>query len=347
MTSAASMRPNLFRPVIVVALATALTGCFVQDTVEVYVGPTMGSTYSVKYVRSGDLPGPDELQRETDAFLAQLDAQVSTYRPDSDVQRFNAAPADSCMAMPDSVLAMVADAQELSVKSQGALDLTVAPLLELWGFGPGGAEERIPSEDELAAVRQRVGFDHLRLDGEALCKTADVRLDFNSIAAGYAVDRVSARLEELGVSSYLVEITGELKARGMKPDGSPWRIGIEAPVEGERTAQRIIDLDGFSISTSGDYRNYFELDGKRFSHTVDPSTGAPIQHRLASVTVADPSALRADGLSTVLLVLGPERGMAFAQREGVAAFFVTRKDQAFITTTTEAFDRLFGVGASQ
>ncbi|MFC3606498.1 FAD:protein FMN transferase [Stutzerimonas tarimensis] len=341
------MGQPFLRPVIVVALATALAGCLVQDSVETYVGPTMGSTYSVKYVRTEQGPAPEQMQRETEAFLAELDAQVSTYRPDSDIQRFNAAPAGTCMPMADSVLAMVSEAAALSDLSQGALDLTIAPLLDAWGFGPNVREERVPTEQDLASARERVGYQHLSIvDGE-LCKSAPVVLDFNSIAAGYAVDRVSAHLEELGVRSYLVEITGELKAVGVKPDGSPWRIAIEAPVEGERTAQQIIELDDYSISTSGDYRNYFERDGKRFSHTIDPASGVPIQHALASVTVADPSALRADALSTVLLVLGPERGMAFAEREGIAAFFVTREEQAFITTSTDAFERLFGAGADQ
>lgn len=335
------------RPVIAVALATALAGCLVQDPVEPYGGPTMGSTYSVKYVRADGTPAPDELKRRTDAFLAQLDAEVSTYRGDSWVQGFNALPAGRCAAMPDSVREMIALGESLSMSSGGAFDLTLEPLLEVWGFGPHGKVDHLPSAEAIAAARQRTGHQHLQVRDGELCKDRDVALDFNAIAAGYAVDRVSALLEAAGVTSYLVEITGELKARGRKPDGEPWRIAIEAPRENERSAQRIVELDGHTISTSGDYRNYFEQDGKRYSHTLDPSTGAPIEHRLASVTVAADSALRADGLSTLLMVLGPERGLAYAERHAIAAFFIVRDDAGFNIESTGAFEALFGAGGTQ
>jgi thiamine biosynthesis lipoprotein len=220
-------------------------------------------------------------------------------------------------------------------------------LLNLWGFGPHGRGEVVPTAEQIAEARQIVGQGHLRIDGEQLCKDVAVQVDFNSIAAGYAVDKVVERFEALGVNSYLVEITGELKASGVKPDGAPWRIAIEAPRDNERVAQRVIELDGRAVSTSGDYRNYFERDGKRYSHTLDPQTGAPIEHRLAAVTVVDQSTLRADGLSTLLMVLGPERGLSYAADRNIAAFFVIREGQEFISKSTEAFDELFGAGAEQ
>lgn len=301
----------------------------------------MGSTYSIKYVRTPKAPAPAALQRETETILAELDQQLSNYRSDSVIQAFNALPAGSCLKVPALMLRLVQAGEQLSVESQGALDLTVQPLLELWGFGPKH-DQRIPSETEIAEARQRVGHEHLHIRGEELCKDVALKLDFNSIAAGYAVDAVSARLESLGVTRYLVEITGELKARGVKPDGSAWRIAIEAPKDDEREAMEVIRLDGYSISTSGDYRNYFEKDGRRYSHTLDPQLGAPIQHRLAAVTVADPSAMRADGLSTVLMVMGPEKGLAFAHQHKIAALFVSRTEKGFVSESTESFDRLFG-----
>lgn len=337
----------LLKPAIVAALAAAMAGCMFSDQVESFAGPTMGSTYSVKYVQRRGAPGKEELQRETEAILADLDRQVSTYRSDSDIERFNALPAGSCAPMPATVRELVAAGERLSVESEGALDLTVGPLLDLWGFGPHGQGERVPDAGEIAAVRQRVGHQHLRIDGERLCKDAPVQVDFNSIAAGHAVDLVAARLEGLGVDSYLVEITGELKAKGHKPDGTAWRIAIEAPHDNERVAQKVIALDGYAVTTAGDYRNFFEQDGKRYSHTVDPQSGAPVAHRLASVTVVDPSALRADGLDTVLMVLGDERGLAFAEQQGIAAFLVIHEGQGFVTKSTTAFDRLFGAGEKQ
>jgi len=325
--------------------ALLVAGC--TDPVEQFGGPTMGSSYSIKYVRSARGPAVERVRAEVEAILAKVDRQLSTYRGDSAVSRFNALPAGSCQVMPAPLLELVRAGEALAEESGGALDLTLEPLLDLWGFGPQARGEKVPGAAELAEARQRVGQRHLHIDGQRLCKAVALQLDFNSIAAGYSVDRVSARLAELGIGSYLVEITGELKAAGQKPDGSPWRIAIEAPREDARLAQKVLALDGYGISTSGDYRNYFEENGKRYSHTFDPQTGAPIAHKLAAVTVADPSALRADGLSTVLMVLGPERGFAFAERAGVAAFFVIREGEGFVTRSTAAFERLFAAGAAQ
>lgn len=347
MTSAASVARASIQPVIAVALAAALTGCLFQDEVESFAGSTMGSTYTVKYVRSQQVAPAEQLRRATDEILSDLDRQLSTYRADSDIERFNALPAGSCEAMPEAVLDLVQAGERLSQESDGALDLTIEPLLNLWGFGPHGKGERIPAAEEIASARQQVGHRYLRIEQGRLCKDADVQVDFNSIAAGYAVDKVVERLQELGVRSYLVEITGELKAQGRKPDGSSWRIAIEAPRDDQRVAQEIIELDGLAVSTSGDYRNYFERDGVRYSHTLDPQTGAPIVHRLAAVTVVDPSAMRADGLSTALMVMGPERGLVYATERKIAAFFVIREGQNFVSRSTAAFDEAFGAGVKQ
>ncbi|VXC53880.1 FAD:protein FMN transferase [Pseudomonas sp. 8Z] len=341
------MKLAVLQPVIAVALAAALTGCLHSERIEEFGGPTMGSTYSVKYVRSEGVAPQTEIKAATEAILAEIDQQMSTYRDDSLIERFNKAPAGTCQAMPEGVLDLVRAGNRLHEESQGAFDLTLEPLLDLWGFGPRGVGEAVPSDEKLAEVRQRVGQQHLRIDGEQLCKDADVQVDFNSIAAGYAVDRIVARLGELGVTSYLVEATGELKAAGLKPDGSHWRIGLEAPRDDERVAQRILQLDGYGISTSGDYRNYFEENGERYSHTLDALTGRPVRHKLAAVTVADKSTSRADGLSTLLMVLGPEAGMAFAERNGIAAFFITRDGKGFVTQGTHAFEQLFAAGEEQ
>lgn len=307
----------------------------------------MGSTYSVKYVRTETVAPAETLKAETEAILAEIDAQVSTYRPDSLIEQFNEAPSGTCQAMPQGVLELVSAGNRLHGESGGAFDLTLEPLLNLWGFGPKGVGETVPSAEQLAQVRQRVGQHYLRIDGQALCKDADIEVDFNSIAAGYAVDRIVERLAEMGVTSYLVEATGELKAAGLKPDGSHWRIGLEAPRDDQRVAQRIVQLDGYGISTSGDYRNYFEENGQRYSHTFNPLTGVPVNHTLAAVTVADSSTLRADGLSTLLMVLGPEAGIDYAERNAIAAFFVTREGKGFVTHTTAEFERLFAAGDEQ
>jgi len=317
-----------------------LGGCGNADSLEQFGGPTMGSTYSIQYVRHAGGPAVTEVKPAVEAILAEVDRQMSTYRGDSDIERFNELPAHSCQVMPASILELVQVGEQLSRASDGAYDLTVEPLMNLWGFGPQGREEKVPDATQLAEVRQRVGHRYLRIEGDQLCKDAAVEVDFNSIAAGYTVDRIVDRLKTLGLDSFLAEATGELKAVGKKPDGSPWRIALEVPRDDQQVAQRIIALDGYGVSTSGDYRNYFEQDGKRYSHTFDALTGAPITHKLASVTVIHPSTLMADGLSTLLLILGPERGWDYAEKHAVAAFFVMRADTGFVTRTNQAFERL-------
>jgi thiamine biosynthesis lipoprotein len=287
-------------------------------------------------------PSLEQVKVATETILAEVDAQLSTYRSDSLIAQFNALPAAGCQPMPAPVLALVAFGEQLSKQSDGAFDLTLEPLLNLWGFGPQSRGEQVPTAEQIAQARENIGHQHLRVDADKLCKDALVAVDFNSIAAGYAVDRISARLTELGVNSYVVEVTGELKAQGKKPDGSLWRLAIEAPLEDQQVAEKILSLDGYGISTSGDYHNYFEQDGQRYSHTLDPSTGAPIRHTLAQVSVVDRSVQRADGLSTLLMVLGPERGLAFAEREGIAALFVSRTAQGFASRASSTFTQLYG-----
>ncbi len=311
------------------------------ERIESFGGPTMGSAYSVKYVRGADGPSVDAARAEVEGILAEIDRQMSTYRDDSLVSRFNALD-QGCMALPEPMLALLDDGLRLSAQSGGAFDLTIMPLTELWGFGAQTRPERIPSGAQLDEAMRYVGYRHLRREGGKVCKDAPVRISFDSIAAGYAVDRVAERLQRLGVTSYMVEITGELKAAGRKPDGTPWRIAVEAPRDGERVAQTVIALNGYGVSTSGDYRNYFEENGRRYSHTFDARSGRPVAHELAAVTVIDRSAQRADGLSTLLMVLGPKEGYAFALAHDVAALFVARERERFETYVTPEYRRLFG-----
>ncbi|WP_092317339.1 FAD:protein FMN transferase [Pseudomonas saponiphila] len=318
----------------------ALTAGCGGDRLQNLSGPTMGSTWSVQYVQHADGPAASQVQAEVEGILAEVDRQMSTYRSDSDIERFNGLPANSCQPMPGPVLQLVQVGEQLSRDSDGAFDLTVEPLLDLWGFGPQGREEKVPSASALAEVLQRVGHGHLRIEGQDLCKDAPVEVDFNSIAAGYAVDRIAARLAQMGIDSFLAEATGELKAVGRKPDGTPWRIALEEPRDDQQVAQRVIALDGYGVSTSGDYRNYFEQDGQRYSHTFDARFGKPITHQLASVTVIHPSTLMADGLSTLLLILGPQAGWDYAEKHAIAGFFVMRADKGFVTRSTPAFDAL-------
>ncbi|CAI8960898.1 FAD:protein FMN transferase [Pseudomonas sp. IT-P176] len=323
-------------------LIAALAGCGSGDSQEKFGGPTMGSSYSIQYVRHAGLPGPAQVRQQVEAILTEVDQQLSTYRSDSDIERFNALPANSCQPMPAAVLQLVQVGEQFSRASEGAYDLTVGPLMNLWGFGPQARTVQVPSEQALAQVRQRVGYQHLRIDAGQLCKDAAVEVDFDSIAAGYTVDRIAAALGSLGISSYLVEVTGELKAAGIKLDGNPWKIALEEPRDDQQVVERILALDGYGVSTSGDYRNYFEQGGRRYSHTFDARNGAPVLHDLAAVTVVAPQTLMADGWSTLLLILGPEQGLAYAEKHAIAAFFVMRTERGFVTRSSQAFIRLSG-----
>jgi thiamine biosynthesis lipoprotein len=328
------------RASLLVMLLTLLFGC--GERIERVSGPTMGSTYSIQYVPTEQTPDLQRIKTEVEAILGALDRQFSIWRGDSVVSRFNDLPAGACQALPEDMHRLLTYGEFLFRESGGAFDLTVLPLMNLWGFGPQSRGVTVPDATALAREQARVGLQHLRLDGEKLCKEVAAQLDFDSMVAGYAVDRVGDKLSALGVQAYLVEITGELKAIGRKPNGSSWLIALEVPSgEHEQQMERVIALDGYAVSTSGDYRNYFEEGGQRYSHTFDPRVGRPVKHALAAVTVVDPSALHADGLSTVLMVLGPEEGYAFAERHDLAAYFIMRKGQGFAARATPRFESLF------
>lgn len=321
-----------------------LSACDQQPTLERLGGPTMGSSYSIQYVRNPGGPAPDQVREAVEAILHEIDASYSTYRDDSVVSRFNQLPANQCLAIPQGMLELVTFGQHLADVSEGAFDLSVEPLLNLWGFGPQARQEQVPDPQALALARQRVGYRHLHIDGDRLCKDVALELDFNSIAAGHAVDLIAERLRAMGVDSFVAEATGELQAAGRKPDGSPWRIALELPREDRQIARQVIAIDGLSVSTSGDYRNYFEDNGRRYSHTFDARLGRPVAHGLAAVTVLDRSALIADGYSTLLLILGPERGWDFAVAHGIAAVLVTRVEGGFVSRSTPGFQRVLKGG---
>lgn len=325
---------------LLIGLLLVLAACKPGDALERISGPTMGSSYTVQYVRTANGPAPQVVRQEVEQVLAMIDQRFSTYRGDSLVATFNRLPANSCQAMPAEVLELVRVGEQLSQQSAGAFDLTVEPLLDLWGFGPQSRAEKVPDAQALDSVRQRVGHGHLRIVGEQLCKDAPVELDFNSLAAGFAVDLLVERLKALGVADLLVEVTGELKALGHKADGSAWKVALELPREDRQIARQIVPLEGFGVSTSGDYRHYFEENGRRYSHTFDARLGAPVRHDLAAVTVFDRSTLMADGYSTVLLILGPQAGWDFALRHGIAAVFVTRVADGFVSRSTPAFEQV-------
>jgi thiamine biosynthesis lipoprotein len=293
----------------------------------------MGTTYHVRFVAPESEPfDPQHLQRDVESLLAEIDRQMSKYRDDSELSRFNRAPAGELFAVSSATAEVVAAAQEISRKTNGALDVTVGPLVRLWHFGPeqkSTSRPRFepPSESALQSARQLIGHERLevRSDPPALRKlTEGLEADLSSIAPGYAVDQIATLLTEQGIRSFIVEIGGEIRAAGGRDDGKPWRVAIERPMLKRREMYATLALEDAAISTAGDYRKFFEHDGKHYSHVIDPDTGRPVEHELASVTVWADTCLDADGWDTALLVMGPEQGIDYAEQHDIAALFLVR-----------------------
>ncbi|GIX21997.1 MAG: thiamin biosynthesis lipoprotein ApbE [Gammaproteobacteria bacterium] len=327
------------------AAAVWLAACDRPAPIVAFSGPTMGTTYSVKAV--GPLPeGLDAaaLQADLAGLLERLDQAMSTYRADSQVSAINRRDDDRPIALLPEVYAVLREAFEIHALTGGAFDITVGPLVDLWGFGPEQAGDRLPDPARIAALRAHVGMDKLRLIHEppSLVKLDPaVRIDLSAIAKGYAVDALAERLEALGVENYLVEIGGELRVRGRNAEGRPWRIGIERPDPAGRRAGWLIEPGDAAVATSGNYRNFREVQGMRVAHIIDPRTGLPVRHDLVSVTVVAARCSRADALATALFVMGPEEGFALASRRNLAAFFVSAGEDGYRTRATAAFEALW------
>jgi FAD:protein FMN transferase len=315
-------------------------------------GATMGTTYSIKFVAAAGTVDVEGLHAAIQAELAEIDRQMSTYRPDSELSRFNRAPAGEWFAVSPAVAEVVAEAHKISAKSGGAMDVTVGPLVRLWHFGPatdarrrGTGELKLPTNEAVAAARDTTGYRKLevRLDPPALRKEIDgLEVDLNSIAPGFAIDRLAAILWDAGIGDFMVEIGGEVRAGGLRADRQPWRVAIERPSGGAREIYEAIPLVDAAVATAGDYQQFFEHEGRRYSHIINPATGRPIEHSLASVTVVADTCIEADGWDTSLLVLGIERGLECAEQHGVAALFIQRGNGGDEVRATRAWRERVG-----
>ncbi|AOY94974.1 thiamine biosynthesis protein ApbE [Cupriavidus sp. USMAA2-4] len=284
----------------------------------------------------------DAVQAAIDGVLAGVVAQMSNWRGDSDIGRYNRAAPGTWLTLPADAAAVVACALQVARDSGGAYDPSAGPLVDLWGFGPAPRRSTppAPAEVELARARcgwQRVGFDAAE---RRLQQPGGLSLDLCAIAKGFAVDAVSRRLAALGLPHHLVEIGGELRGAGTKPDGTPWWVELETPAADTGGARTLVALYGLAVATSGDYRRYFDCGGRRYAHTLDPRTGYPASHALASVTVLHAECMLADALSTALTVLGPEAGLAFARGRQLAARFLLRTPHGFEERLSPAFEAM-------
>ena len=302
----------------------------------------MGTTYAVTLHGADGALDTDALQSNVDRLLERINDQMSTWRPDSELSRFNKSRDTDWFPVSDETAHVVATAAAVSELSGGAFDVTVGPVVNLWGFGPERGDAEPPSDRTIETALERVGYRRIEVmsSPSALRKQKPgVYVDLSAIAKGFAVDEVARLLDERQIRSYLVEIGGELRARGSKPDGSPWKVAIEQPLHGERSIQAVVALRDSAIATSGDYRNYVEKGGKRYSHTINPRTGRPITHGLASVSIIASSAMRADALATAIMVMGPEEGYQLALREELAAQLIIRTEGGFQAQATPQFER--------
>lgn len=307
-------------------------------------GQTMGTQYVVHLARVPEGVSASEIHSGINTLLEQVNDQMSTYRPESEISRFNASRSTDWFPVSEATARVVAKAQEISVLSEGAFDVTVMPLVNLWSFGPEARPDVVPSPEELAGRLQEVGFSKLeaRLEPPGLKKMdADLAIDLSAIAKGYGVDAVGEYLQSVGVADFMVEIGGEVLTRGHKGDGTAWRIGVERPISTERAVQKILALESAALATSGDYRNFFESGGKRYSHTIDPRTGRPIDHALAAVSVIGDSCMEVDGMATAVMVLGPSEGYDWLLERDIAAVMYVKTESGFEERATPAFEARF------
>ena len=318
-----------------------LSGCgpSVSDRLT-FSGEALGTYYNVTIAAPPPTVDEKAARSIVDRELAAINGLMSTYQPDSELSQFNCYAEDAPFQLSPSTAEVFRMAQTISEQSDGAFDITVGPLVNAWGFGPD-AFVNPPKEDVIASLLDRVGYQKLVLhqDGSVSKKNPALYCDLSAIAKGYAVDAAAKALESVGISRYMVEVGGEIRVAGANADGEKWRLGIEKPVSEGRQLHSIVRLGSGALATSGNYRNMYEIDGRLYSHTIDPHTGYPTQHRLASASVIHTSCAMADGYATALMALGPEKALELAKKQNLAAMLIVagKDGNNFETITTDAF----------
>lgn len=331
----------------VVSLCLSAIACsdFNQPEPIVLQGKTMGTTYNITIADPPENLNAEQLQGEIDALLKNVNQQMSTYIDDSEISLFNQAPVNQWFSVSPDFIEVVVLSQKLSELSDGRFDVTIGPLIELWGFGRKSTSQ-VPSATAIKEAQAKIGWQALDIDTEKhqLLKTKPIALNLSAVAKGFGVDKIAQYLDSVKSANYLVEIGGEIRVKGLSPTSKPWRLGIEKPTLNQQGAQQIVVLHNASIATSGDYRNYFEEDGLRYSHTINPQTGQPVRHNIASVTVIAETAALADGYATTLNVMGLNDALALAEAENVSAFFILHdqsSDTGYREVMTSQFDQYF------
>ena len=344
--------PRLFCHLITSVLLLALLGSCVQEktTETIHLsGRTMGTTWSVAMLPNPDGTDAAALEQRLQERLDQINRLMSTYDPQSELSRFNSQASTDWFALSEETAQVIELSLAISRLTDGAFDVSVGPLVELWGFGATMRGERIPSEDQVRESMTLVGYENIRLRRTPPAVSKQIpglRIDLSAVAKGYAVDALAEILKQQGIRNYLVEIGGELQISGHRGDGAPWQIAIEKPLEGVREVAKIFPLTDTALATSGNYRNFYQVDGQRYAHTLDPVSGKPVRHKLASVTVLDQSCARADALATALMVLGEVKGRQLCEKNQIAAYFLIHNKTSTEVYASPAF-QVFVEGVKQ
>ena len=335
------------RPGILLLAVMLLVSCTPSSRVQTVQGESMGSGWMLSFVGAAD--SVDTVRKEAQRRLDQVDAQMSTWKADSDLSRYNKAPAETWVEVPVDLYQVIAAALKLAAETGGAYDPSVGPLVDLWGFGPSPARRAPPDAATIAEMRARTGWQRIQLDPIAhrVWQPGGSRIDLSSIAPGFAVDWIAQFLESQGHHDYLIEVGGELRGQGSKPDGTPWQVAIQRPLDNDRAdgeidAQHVLGLTDAALGSSGDYRHFFEDGGRRYAHRIDPRTGYPLDNNVASVTVMSANCQDADPLATALSVLGVEQGLAFAVKRGIAVLYILRTANGFEERMSPGFAAMLG-----
>ncbi len=333
---------TLTKLLLMFAVTLTFLGCSKPQEIQKISGDAQGTTYHISFW-SPEQVDTATIQPAVEAEFTRLDMQLSNYRKDSVIEQLNATVSGEPLAVSEEIVGLIEQARVVSVASGGCYDLTIKPLFDLWGFN--GDKLSPPDTATLQAALKQVGFAQIKvIDANHIQKlNPNLKIDLSSIAQGYSVSRMVALLEQHGIENYLVEIGGELQTRGQKPDAAPWRVALEKPLSSERTMQKVVTIKGtepLAIMTSGTYRHFFDVDGKRYSHILDAKTGAPVDHNTVSVTVLHTNPTQADAWSTALLCLGRTAGIEAANKAGIAALFIEQQGEAFNEFRSVPFEAL-------
>ena len=334
---------------LLIALASLCLSCTKPVEATKLEGFAQGTTYHLTFIAPAELNSA-QLHTEVEAELQRIDDVFSNYRDDSVIEKFNAEQSTEPLAVTEEMTALIDIARGVNRASHGCYDLTIKPLFDLWGFKKD--EFSPPTEDALAQTLASVGMDKLETLDSTLWRKQlpSLRVDVSSIGQGYAVGQIVKIFSQHNIENYLVEIGGELQARGKKPNGDAWRVGLDKPLPNERKLQKIVNFDSgapMALMTSGTYRHYFDSEGKRYSHILDARSGKPVEHNTVSVTILHPNPTVADAWSTALNCLGSKEGMAIADDNRIAVLYIDQEGDELIESESAALKAMKDVSFSQ